>query len=158
MTTTPENRREAAQMLRQAASVMQQQGFTRHSYLDPRNGRVCLDGALMAAGIKEVVKVRLPDRTLFHLQGLSRDCPPEKRHLVAVHQIATSALIDSLPSVCREHKTGSCPLGDRSTGTATDQLPAAPARIHHYNDYVCDGGDEASLILVTAAEKIEADL
>lgn len=156
-----EHRREAAQMLRQAAQVMQKQGFIRQSFIEPLSGRVCMDGALMSVGLQTIVRHRLlhNNEIRFQFQDTALSGSPERCYASHIYDIAASALIDGLPSVCREHKTGWCPLIPRGLDRVKpDQLPFGLARIHHYNDYVCDGGDEAALILVTAAEKIEADL
>jgi hypothetical protein len=40
-----------------------------------------------------------------------------------------------------------------------EKLAKSPVDIvYHYNDFICEGGEELALLLIQAAEKLEADL
>lgn len=134
---------QAAHDLRNAALVIEHAGLTRNNFMDGPAGPVCLDGALRVA-------VGTINYSTGHVQLTSQiDCLHYGRITAALE-----ALTPLLPDTCTVHpdrfECGYC--------FADMYLPADASRVHHFNDFVCSGGEEASLLLLQAAEKLETEL
>jgi hypothetical protein len=136
--------------LRNAAMVMDHLGKTEEQYMNGRTGSVCLEGAIRCATGRLILDERVwrADRV-----GMEEHDPPADRVWMEEHDparttAALDALIPLLPSTC-DHSGHVCLESGEIIGRA---------RVHHFNDYVCDGKDEAIAVLVEAAEKLEAEL
>lgn len=142
--TAPSVQYEAAQLLRTAETLTATRGHTRESYINPRTGALCMEGALRAAS-GHVYYVE--NANLFAIGNRPGPTLDADRDVL---RIATRALISLLPEKCDVPGHGhGCPYGSSLENKA---------RIHHYNDFVCTGGEDAQLLFLQAAEKIEADL
>ncbi len=143
----------AAALLRNAALVMHYTGYTREEYLNNRTGAVCMEGAMQAAAGNPL----LYDAERTDILGHSN---PYHWVMNSVHQdseamtAAVEALIPLLPEKCDQHSSyNTCGYCDSDLN-----IEPTTARIHHFNDFVCTGGEEASLLLLQAAQKLEAEL
>lgn len=142
----PTVQREAAALLRDAAQVIGTKGHTRQTYVDNKTGNVCMEGALRVASA---------GYHFFTLDGKKRQHLTHGEHFrTPAFEQAIKALIPLLPDRCTVHANPS-DCGHCDTDMSLDPQES---RIHHYNDFVCEGGSDASLLLTQAAEKIEGNL
>lgn len=144
---------QAAALLRNAALVLEHAGHATNDYVDNYTGTVCLEGALRVAagnGLRTIRNSTNSTNTPAPFRFGIGPYPDYGSPLYA----AEEALISILPDRCHEHPSytecGYCD-SDRVLDPST-------VRIHHFNDFVCRGGEEAQLVLIQAAEKIEANL
>jgi hypothetical protein len=139
---------EAAALLRNAALVLEHTGHTRLDFVDKQTGTLCIDGALRVAASHGYYRDKLGR------YGYLECFPADATSCSLAYATAIQALIQLLPETCTVHTSqDKCGYGNLDLS-----LSDTPARVHHFNDFVCDGGDEAQLVLVQAAEKIEANL
>ncbi len=150
--------------LRNAALVLEYAGHARAEFMNGQSGTVCADGALKLATYNRIY-VERPN--LLALDAIYDDLYEEQlgeyhSGLLERYRAARDALVDLLPERCtREDHQETDPFsgepfwtcqGDRFTGVLVDS-----ERIHHYNDWECQGGDEAADLFIQAAEKVRAN-
>lgn len=149
--TTPAE--QTAADLRNAALSVTFAGYARGVSLDTLTGRVCASGALqLAVGMSRLdteMRSYLETRPTYILRAIT---PYSAANPLALDRFeerifaAARAMFDLLPPAC-----------DDCTN-AWDITEPEMARLIHFNDHVCSGGEELVTLLLTAAEKIEANL
>lgn len=120
--------------LRNAAMIMDTLGFGRGFHICPASARVCMDGALkLATYSKLTIEQKREGRAFVHnvfYETFKYDGFPR-------YQAAVTAINNV--------------LGKISPASPVDD----PTHVHYYNDYICDGGDQAIETLILAANWIE---
>jgi hypothetical protein len=130
---------QTARDLRNAALVMDTLGWCVGDWIEPDTAQVCLDGALeLATGAPLLAEYIFGAEVIFLSGGSPTDEESLSRYAAA--QEAVAALLPPCP----------CAHGE--------PLKVPANAVVHYNDAHCTGGEEASLLLIEAAEKLEADL
>lgn len=154
---------QTAQDLRQAAQNVRDYGHTRREYVGPA-GHVCAAGAIgVATGHFIRYTLRSGAFDFVSPPRISVEMRTEKSFDAAMR--ALSPLTPTAcPGECVTHDPNDCTHAldapcDRADAYH-ERLAAStsPDRVYHYNDYICEGGEELALLLTQAAEKIEADL
>jgi hypothetical protein len=150
--------------LRNTAMVLEHLGHARNEYLEGDTGTVCADGALRLATINQVQRlnpwangVAKGPLVMNPVYGSS-----DRQQLNDRYRAAVEALLPLLPDRCTDSRhiiadSGfSYPLwvcvANRNTGVLD-----GVSRIHHFNDWVCTGGDDVVDLFVQAAEKVRAN-
>ncbi len=141
---------------RNTAQVIAHLGHGRESYINPYSASPCLVGAVMLATDSELTHWNRcigPEpgegwRATIEWTYLPIDGPGQSARADAVLQ----ALTPLLPDHCNHDHQGPCALDD------SEPVGDGWARITHYNDHVCTGGEDAIALLIEVAQKIEADL
>ncbi len=133
--------------LRNAAQLIVAAGKVEGQYVDGWTGAMCLDAAVALSTKSSLVTT--PERRFFlHSVPLRLGLSYER------YRKATDHLETVLPDRCTaDHSSslGICPFSD------VDGTLSGRSRLHHFNDYVCDGAEEVAAVLVEAAEKWEAN-
>lgn len=151
---------QTARDLRNAALVVEHAGWAREDWITQK-GRVCLDGALeIACGVTPLVTEMFDGQTIFtglypsSLSETNKDAVTTERDLAWFdpdspetqrQRNARDAVAKLIPP---------CACNPQIKGSDHD----AQGRVIHFNDYHCTGGDDAELLLIQAAEKLEAEL
>lgn len=144
--------------LRNAALVIQHASYTDNSFVNPHSGGVCLHGAIKLATTSKLGYAPLcnapncdcEDTVKKLFQGMLVD--DERGDLFAREDAAVGVVAADLPTKCTTNH------GGISCNMLQSYAPDGETRIWHYNDFECDGGEEAIDILIRAAEKLEANL
>ncbi len=134
--------------LRNAAQLIVAAGKAEGQYIDGRTGATCLDAAV-ALSTKSSLVTTLEGRFFLHAVPLRLGLSYER------YRKATDHLETVLPDRCTaDHRfsLGICPFAEVDGRTLRGR-----SRLHHFNDYVCDGAEEVAAVLVEAAEKWEAN-
>lgn len=122
---------ETATKLREAAEVMRERGHTIGVFHNAVEDSVCLQGAIHLA---------------YYGNPLGN---PTTTVDAYSHDVAIDALMKVLPDRCTEHF-------DKPFAEWPEIVGSHP--VYHYNDFHCDGAEEAMKVLIQAAEKLEAEL
>ncbi len=133
--------------LRNAALVMAHLDHTRGAMVARAHAAVCLDGAVSLATMHQLVfDTHRPDP-----YWTARAVPGYTYTLLQRRNAALDALALLVPDRCNGRCSNfyPCAIGAPLRGHA---------RVHHYNDFECTGGDDAINLLIEAAEKVEAGL
>ncbi len=162
--------------LRNAALVLEHGGWTTGAYVSPR-GSTCLEGAVRlattsalgygVAALPPLILGGVLQQGFFELE-MSDSIPDDQLSEASVwyarRHAALVALGEHLPDTCSapSHKIADA-NGDLVSvcaglsGCDKNSLRWQYMRVHHFNDYECDGGSEASAVLIEVAEKLEAN-
>ncbi len=138
--------------LRNSALIMAHLGHTRGAIVARTHAAVCLDGAITLATMHQLVHVT--DHPAPH--WTTRSVPSYSYDLLQRRNAALDALVLLVPDRCN----GCCKNGRRKGfyPCAIGDPLRGHARVHHYNDFECTGGEDALALLIEAAEKVEAGL
>lgn len=152
MTPSP---RQTADDLRSAARLVRTHGHATHEYVDPM-GRVCAVGAIgLATGSFQRLQLSTGFWDFGHTGLLSLGFDERTT-------AAADALAPLLPTVCADGRCCPPPKGDTPYTMADEFHERIKTHPHdivfHFNDFICEGGEELATLLDQAAEKIEADL
>lgn len=142
---------QTAQDLREAARNVRTHGYAKYNYVGP-DGRLCAMGAV---GIATGVYLRIPRPygvwDFGHIPAGANPDGSDRLHACA------AALAPLLSLDCK----GSCMwiTGHKHIEAKHEKIAKSPIDIvYHYNDFICEGGEELATLIDQSAEKIEANL
>jgi hypothetical protein len=151
---------QTVQDLRTAAQIVAHHGYSRGEYVN-HAGQVCAAGAV---GIATGYMVRYYDEPTgswdfrniaAHGPEITSEAESKARYLQAMQALAPILPIDTCGGGCQSLG----PDGPTLTSYHEHLRTAHPNDVvFHYNDFICEGGDELISALTEAAEKLEADL
>jgi hypothetical protein len=142
---------QTAQDLRRSAQLVRTHGYARYNYV-AEDGTLCAMGAVgIATGL--YVRIARPYGIwdFEHAPMGTNPAGSDRLHACA------EALAPLLSLDCKGSCTGS--TIHKYVEAYHEKLAKSPVDIvYHYNDFICEGGEELALLLIQAAEKLEADL
>lgn len=134
--------------LQNARQVLANNGHTKGTFIMPGSAAVCLEGAVRLATMS-----RLRTWSLFPNQNIYQETQAvQTQDEVDRHAAAILALAQILPERC----PGQHSVPEDAVGFLGLDSPST--RVWHFNDHVCDGAEDADLVLEQAIQKLQADL
>jgi hypothetical protein len=152
------------------ALVLEHLGHARTEYVQGDAGTVCADGALRLATFCRLDRLFAAPRegtgplVMNPLYGHFSQSPEDPYHvqLLERYHAAVEAVVPLLPDRCDDPRhvintsSFSRLLWTCTANQRTGVLDGI-SRIHHFNDWICSGGDDVADLFRQAAEKVRAN-
>jgi hypothetical protein len=150
MTMTVDPRQTAAD-LRNASLIAEHAGLARGEYVSSE-GAVCAEGAIhLATGVMLLHGYSAGGPTAYIYARPQRIAQQDRER-------RSAAAIEALAPLLSTDCAGRCSMYWHRHPAQPDHVVDAGEKVFHYNDFICRGGEELALLLLQAAEKLEAQL